>query len=51
MHEHIGRHLKAMFDHVVTQPVPDKLRDLLEQLEKDKPRKKGRASEKDGPTD
>ena len=34
MHEHIGRQLKAMFDEVVTQPVPDKLRKLLEDLER-----------------
>jgi hypothetical protein len=34
MHEHIGRQLKAMFDEVVTQPVPDKLRELLEDLER-----------------
>ena len=34
MHEHIGRQLKAMFDEVVTQPVPDKLRRLLEDLER-----------------
>ena len=34
MHEHIGHQLKAMFDEVVTQPVPDKLRRLLEDLER-----------------
>ena len=34
MHEHIGHQLKAMFDEVVTQPVPDKLRKLLEDLER-----------------
>lgn len=34
MHEHIGRQLKIMFDEVVTQPVPDKLRLLLEELER-----------------
>jgi hypothetical protein len=34
MHEHIGRKLKAMFDEVVTQPVPDRLRKLLEDLDK-----------------
>ncbi len=33
MHEHIGRQLKAMFEEVVTQPVPDKLRQLLDDLE------------------
>ena len=34
MHEHIGRQLKTMFDEVVTQPVPDKLLKLLEELER-----------------
>jgi hypothetical protein len=34
MHEHIGDQLKAMFDEVVTQPVPDRLRKLLEDLER-----------------
>ena len=34
MHEHIGRQLKSMFDEVVAQPVPDKLRKLLEDLER-----------------
>jgi hypothetical protein len=31
-HEHIGRQLKAMFDEVVEQPVPDKFRELLKKL-------------------
>ena len=34
MHEHIGRQLEAMFDEVVAQPVPEKLRKLLEELER-----------------
>jgi Anti-sigma factor NepR len=34
MHEHIGRGLRNMFDEVVNQPVPDKLRELLEELER-----------------
>lgn len=34
MHEHIGRQLEAMFDDVVSQPVPDTLRQLLEELER-----------------
>ena len=34
LHEHIGSQLKAMFEEVVTQPVPDKLRKLLEDLER-----------------
>ena len=29
-----GAELKAMFDEVVTQPVPDKVRKLLEDLER-----------------
>ena len=34
MHEHIGRKLKAMFDEVVDQPRPDRLRKLLGDLER-----------------
>ena len=34
MHEHIGRKLKAMFDEVVDQPLPDRLRKLLGDLER-----------------
>ena len=34
MHEHIGRQLKAMFEDVVAQPVPEKLRKLLDELER-----------------
>lgn len=34
MHEHIGRQLKRMFDEVASEPVPDKLRELLEKLER-----------------
>lgn len=30
--EHIGRQLRAMFEDVVAQPVPEKLRRLLEEL-------------------
>lgn len=33
MHEHIGRTLRALFDEVAAQPIPEKLRDLLRQLE------------------
>jgi hypothetical protein len=32
MHEHIGRGLRALFDEVVAQPVPDRFRELLEEL-------------------
>ena len=34
MHEHIGRKLKDMFDEVVDQPLPDRLRKLLGDLER-----------------
>jgi hypothetical protein len=34
MHEHIGHKLKAMFDEVVDQPLPDRLRKLLGDLER-----------------
>jgi hypothetical protein len=34
MHEHIGRQLRGIFDEVVTQPVPDKFRRLLDELER-----------------
>ena len=32
MHEHIGRTLKALFDEVAAQPIPEKLRALLRRL-------------------
>jgi hypothetical protein len=38
LHEHIGRQLKAMFDEVLSQPVPDKFRELLEELERKQPK-------------
>lgn len=38
MHEHIGSRLRAMFDEVVEEPVPDKLRHLLEELERKRPK-------------
>jgi hypothetical protein len=34
VHEHIGKQLRAMFDDVVGEPVPDRFRDLLDALEK-----------------
>jgi Anti-sigma factor NepR len=34
MREHIGRKLKAMFDEVVDQPLPDRLRKLLGDLDR-----------------
>lgn len=33
LHEHIGRQLRTMFDEVVAQPVPDKFKELLDQLD------------------
>jgi len=36
IHEHIGRTLKALFDEVTAQPVPEKLRELLRELERKK---------------
>jgi hypothetical protein len=34
VHEHIGRQLRGIFDEVVTQPVPEKFRKLLDELER-----------------
>jgi hypothetical protein len=34
MHEHIGRQLRGIFEEVVTQPVPEKFRKLLDELER-----------------
>jgi Anti-sigma factor NepR len=34
IHEHIGRQLRGIFDEVVTQPVPEKFRQLLDELER-----------------
>lgn len=34
MHQHIGRQLEAMFDELVTQPVPERFRQLLDELER-----------------
>ncbi len=38
IHEHIGRTLKALFDEVTAQPVPEKLRELLRELDRKKPK-------------
>ena len=38
LHEHIGSRLKAMFDEVVEEPVPERLRELLEELERKQPK-------------
>ena len=37
---HIGRMLKATYDEVAHEPVPDKFLDLLKQLEAVEPRKR-----------
>lgn len=36
IHEHVGRTLKSLFDEVESQPIPDKLRELLDKLERKK---------------
>ena len=35
--EHIGRHLKAIYDDVLNQPIPDRFLDLLNKLSDDTP--------------
>jgi hypothetical protein len=32
--EHIGRQLKAMFEDIAAEPVPEKFRELLDELER-----------------
>jgi hypothetical protein len=34
---HIGRQLRSLYDEVLKEPVPDRLRDLLQQLERKPP--------------
>lgn len=34
IHEHIGRQLRNMFEDVVAQPVPERLRQLLDELDR-----------------
>ena len=34
IHEHIGRQLKGLFDGVAAEPIPQRLRSLLEELER-----------------
>ena len=34
IHEHIGRQLKALFDEVAAEAIPQRLRSLLEELER-----------------
>jgi hypothetical protein len=38
--KHIGRMLKATYDEIAHEPVPDKFLDLLKQLEASEPRKR-----------
>lgn len=38
VHEHIGRQLRGMFEDVVAQPVPERLRRLLDELERKQPK-------------
>jgi hypothetical protein len=33
MHEYIGRQLKLLYDEVASEPIPEKLRELLEKLD------------------
>ncbi len=37
----IGKHLRAIYDDVISEPVPSKFMDLLEQLERSSTGKKG----------
>jgi hypothetical protein len=34
MHEHVGGRLRALFDKLLEEPVPDRFRQLLEELER-----------------
>jgi Anti-sigma factor NepR len=36
---HIGRHLRALFDEVAREPIPDRFLQLLKDLEKNGPKK------------
>jgi hypothetical protein len=37
----IGDQLRAMYDELMQQPVPDRFKDLLDQLDKSPPKKEG----------
>jgi len=41
LHAHIGSQLRQMFDEVVQEPIPDKLKQLLEDLEQSNARPNG----------
>ena len=45
--DHIGRQLRAVYDDLLSQPVPDRFLELLEQLDQSKPQAAGRP---DAPT-
>jgi hypothetical protein len=34
MHEHIGRQLKLLYDEIASEPIPEKLRELLDKLDR-----------------
>jgi hypothetical protein len=48
IHEHIGRHLKIMFDAVANEPIPEKLRQLLDELERKQKEESSAPSKADG---
>ena len=39
--DHIGRQLRAVYDDVLNQPVPDRLLELLEELDREKKGREG----------
>ena len=39
--DHIGRQLRAVYDDVLNQPVPDRLLELLERLDREKKGREG----------
>ena len=41
--DHIGRQLRAVYDDLLNQPVPDRFLELLEQLDQGKPEANGAA--------
>ncbi len=45
---HIGRQLKAIYDDVLNQPIPDRFLDLLSQLEEKTPGKAGGSRDEGG---
>jgi hypothetical protein len=36
--EYIGQELRSMFDDIVSEPVPERFRELLEELQKKRPK-------------